>query len=191
MGIYPSKINRETIKKMYESEDFKSFHEALKKELEIGDVKYNLELRDRVNDQEGYIDISVDGRVSISENWDCIKEVILLEEGLLVSINSNFSKLPGECFARAAEICLKFALVHELVHVQQFKRGLLTRETMEQLKETPYEEREVEIQANNIAREIIGRESEFAKKILGFYNSKKTVDNNDVHYILDLFVNKE
>ncbi|QQN86674.1 hypothetical protein [Bacillus toyonensis] len=74
-----------------------------------------------------------------------------------------------------------------MVHVQQFKNGKLTEEKMEEMKSIPYEEREVEIEANTIAKEVMGRNNEFDKRIIGLLTSNDSIDNDNLYSILELF----
>ncbi|MGX7632588.1 hypothetical protein ACWOMK_27915 [Bacillus thuringiensis] len=108
-------------------------------------------------------------------------------EGLIQSINSKFSKVPGKYFERVIELSVKFALVHELVHVQQFKNGKLTKKRMEEMKSIPYEKREVEIEANTIAKEVMGRNNEFDRRVIRILTSNDSIDNDNLHGILELF----
>lgn len=186
MAIFPSEVTPEQINQLFESGDFKLFHSTIRKELDIEDIEYEFMLRSKVNDSDGYVDISINARTKINEGWEKIDEVILFEEGLILSINSKFSKVPGLYFERVIELYVKFALVHELVHVQQFKKGILTQEKMRVLKDIRYEERDVEIEANNIATQIMSNKSEFDKRIISMLTTKETIDNDNLPEILDL-----
>ncbi|MES9734313.1 hypothetical protein, partial [Bacillus sp. AP50] len=69
----------------------------------------------------------------------------------------------------------------------QFKSGKLTKEKLEEMKSIPYEEREVEIEANTIAKEVMGRNNEFDKRIIRFLTSNDSIDNDNLHSILESF----
>ncbi|MFE8698300.1 hypothetical protein ACFYKT_18410 [Cytobacillus sp. FJAT-53684] len=187
MAIYSSEATPKQINKLFESEDFKLFHSTIRKELDIEDIEYELILRSKVNDSDGYGDTSINARIKINNSWNKIDEVILLEEGLILSINSKFLKVPGLYFERVIELCVKFALVHELVHVQQFKKGKLTQGKMRELKGISYEQRDVEIEANNIAKQVLSGKSEFDRKIISLLTSKESIDNENLQGTLDLF----
>ncbi|USK60411.1 hypothetical protein [Peribacillus asahii] len=186
MAIFASEVTPEQISRLFESENFKLFHSTIRKDLDIEDIEYEIFLRSKVNDRDGYGDTSINARIKINQSWEKIDELILLEEGLILSINSKFSKVPGLYFERVIELCVKFALVHELVHVQQFKKGILTQEKMRELKGIRYEERDVEIEANNIATQIMSNKSEFDKRIISILTTKESVDNDNLPEILDL-----
>ncbi|MEE6185100.1 hypothetical protein [Bacillus pretiosus] len=186
MAIFLSEVTKEQICSLIGSEDFKEFHASIRREFDIEDIEYDLLHIDRVNAGDGYVDTSINARV-IFDHWENIKELVLVVEGLMQSINSKFSKVPGIYFERVIELSVKFALVHELVHVQQFKNGKLTEEKMEEMKSIPYEEREVEIEANTIAKEVMGRNNEFDKRIIRLLTSDDSIDNDNLHSILELF----
>ncbi|MES9735702.1 hypothetical protein [Bacillus sp. AP50] len=133
MAIFQSEVTKEQICSLIESEGFKEFHALIRREFDIDDIEYELLHRDQVHARDGYVDTSINARVII-DHWEKITEVVLVVEGLMQLINSKFSKVPGIYFKRVIELSIKFALVHELVHVQQFKSGKLTKEKLEEMK---------------------------------------------------------
>ncbi|PFR78034.1 hypothetical protein COK40_04770 [Bacillus cereus] len=165
-----------------ESEGFKEFHASIRREFDIDDIEYKFLYRDQAHARDGYVDTSINARVII-ERWEHITELVLVVEGLIQSINSKFSKVPGKYFERVIELSVKFALVH----VQQFKNGKLTKKRMEEMKSIPYEKREVEIEANTIAKEVTGKNNEFDRRIIKILTSNDSKDNDNSHGILELF----
>ncbi|PFK30748.1 hypothetical protein COJ18_27070 [Bacillus cereus] len=186
MAILLSEVTKEQICSLIESEGFKEFHASIRREFDIDDIEYEFLYRDQVHARDGYVDTSINARVIINR-WDHITELVLVVEGLIQSINSKFSKVPGKYFERVIELSVKFALVHELVHVKQFKNGKLTKKRMEEMKSIPYEKREVEIEANTIAKEVMGRNNEFDRRIIRILTSNDSIDNDNLHGILELF----
>lgn len=57
---------------------------------------------------------------------------------------------------------------------------------MEQLHGIPYRQRDVEKEANNIAEEALGRDSEFGREIISFLTSNAIIDNENLPDILKL-----
>lgn len=62
------------------------------------------------------------------------------------------------------------AVAHEYVHVQQFEQGRITAEIIEVQNQLNYEQREIEIEASNVAKELLiqytGLETQRVNQIL-------------------------
>ncbi len=186
MAMFPSMITNMEIDQLIRSEKFRVFHEKVRVEMKLDNMNYEILVEDFVKDKEGYFDSSINARMKINKEWDRIDALVFFNDGLRTSINSNYSKLPKIQFYDAVDICVNFALVHELVHVQQFKMGRLNKDKLEALKEIPYKDRDIEIEANSIAKEIIINGNEFNRKIINILLSNKVIDNDELQEILNV-----
>jgi hypothetical protein len=191
VALFASEVTNFMLNNVIESEDFNNFHESVRKELDIGDINYEIVLRNSFYEQGGYTNIENRARVVFEENWAGIKEVTLSAEGLKHLINTNFYKLTGDAFERVVFLCIQYAVVHELVHVQQYKLKKLTQSKKRALEQVPYEKRDVEIEANSIAKEITSRNCQFDQKIITILTSNESINNETLPGVLRLFEKME
>ncbi|MFC4303770.1 hypothetical protein [Cohnella boryungensis] len=187
MALLPSNVTPNQVYAIIEHEDFSVFHRLMKKELGIEDIDYRFATGELAEGEDGYFDIRTNARTKFLESWEGVEKITFLGEGLSHNVNLKFSKLPREAFLAAVEICIKFALVHELVHVRQFKAGVLTKQKMKELQQVPYEKRDIEIEANTIAKEILNRYGKYNAKVLEILTSNESIDNINLAEISRLF----
>jgi hypothetical protein len=183
----PSKVTPGQVDRLIRHEDFSVFHSLIKKELDIENIEYDIAYEEQAEDKDGYDNNRTNARTKFEENWEGVEKITFFGESLSNNINLKFSKLPRQAFLAAVEICIRFALVHELVHVQQFKTGVLTKEKMKELQQIPYEERDVEIEANNLAKEILSRYGNYDTRVLEILTSNESLDNENLPQFLDHF----
>ena len=84
------------------------------------------------------------------------------------------------------EVFTKFALVHELEHIQQFQQGRLTKDIIDHENDLSYENRPLEIEANTVANNIISSYGVFEERISEHIYSNTAVDNNSAQIILEI-----
>lgn len=183
----PSKVTPDQVHSLIRQEDFSMFHSLIKKELDIENIEYDIAYVEQAEDKDGYDDNRTNARTKFEENWEGVEKITFFGEVLSYNINLKFSKLSRQVFLAAVEICIRFALVHELVHVKQFKTGVLTKQKMKELHQIPYEERDVEIEANNLAKEILSRYGKYNTRVLDIFTSNESLDNENLPQFLDHF----
>lgn len=59
----------------------------------------------------------------------------------------------------------------------------------EELNNISYEERDVEIEANLVVKQMLSRDSQYDSKIVSIFTSSEFIDNDNLHEILALFDN--
>lgn len=187
LALLPSKVTPDEIYGIIEQEKFSLFHGLIRKELGIDDVEYCFVFKEQADGEDGYVDMSTNARTRFQENWEGVENITFFGEGISHNVNLKYSKLPRAAFMAAVEICIKFALVHELVHVKQFKEGVLTKQRMNELREIPYEKRDVEIEANSIAKDILNRCGNYSMKVLEILTSNESIDNVSLPQMVRIF----
>lgn len=187
MAIFPSVVTKDQIFELIHGEDFKQFHLSMKRELDIEDIEYELALEGLARGKDGLVLENINARVIFRDGLERIEKVSFCEEAFCRTINNKFSRIQGKKFNKVVELCAKFLLVHELVHVKQFKDGKLTKPEWEEMLKIPYEERDIEIEANEIAKQVISRSGKFAEEIIALFTSKKSLDNEKWEVIATLF----
>lgn len=101
-------------------------------------------------------------------NWGLkkAKRVVFYSENIATVINRQLSKIFGkEKFEEAVEYCIKYLLVHELIHILQLHQEQLTKEIYDKSMKLAYEKRDFEVQADKRAIEIMGEYGQFAINI--------------------------
>ncbi|KEO84102.1 hypothetical protein [Tumebacillus flagellatus] len=177
MAMFPSEVTKDQIFELIHGEDFKQFHLSMKRELDIEDKEYELVLEGFAYDKEGFVLENINARAIFREDWEGIEKVVFYDEAFSRTINNKFFRAHGEGFNKIVELCAKFVLVHELVHVKQFKDGKLTMHKWGEILKIPYKGRCIEIEANEIAKQVISRFGKFAEEIIGILTSYKSLDN--------------
>jgi len=187
MAMFTSKVTTNEISELIESEDFNQFHLSIKRELDIEDMYYQLVTAGFARN-EGYVNENTNARTKFNDSWQSVEKITLFTEGLSESINTKFGRISGKAFTRVVELFVKYALVHELVHVRQFKVGELTKQKKDDMSPIPYEERDLEIEANLYATETMGRTGGFDNRIIGLIApTSESIDNENLYQILNLF----
>ena len=69
------------------------------------------------------------------------------------------------------------------------KRPRKSLKKHEELNNISYEERDVEIEANLVAKQMLSRDSQYDSKIVSIFTSSESLDNDNLHEILALFDN--
>jgi hypothetical protein len=162
------------------------YYPFIKRELQIEELNFDVTKKDFVTDRQGFR-IDEYTRASAVPNWELqkIEEVILFSENISDYVNGKFSIIYDiNVFNEVVRIVIKFALIHELVHVKQVDNGL----TKEEYERTKYEDNEYEKEANEKAAEILNREGKFQEEIVKMILCKdKKIDNENVIDIVKLF----
>lgn len=190
MVMIPSEINSDEIKDLINSQEFNVFIDQMENQLDIKDVEYGLELDEIGYDKEGFPDSESCARLIFKDNCKAIDKVFFYVENIKYFIDKKFFRLSNNdsIFYDCVKIYLKFLLIHEMVHIQQFKQGRISKQikTIEEIK--PYEERLYEIEANNTARNIMSELGEFEAAIADMILNQECINNEDVSRIERLYV---
>lgn len=188
MGMMPNETSPEEIVEIIISKAFNDFHLSIKEELDILDLVYNIEIENYQKDKHGYGDERILASMLPDSKWKNTKSIIFYTESISNYIKKSFSRIYNEeVFKETVNICIRYLLVHELIHVLQTSQGRLTKEIFEESKKTPYEKRDFEIEADLRAIEIMRRYGEFALKICNMVKLRQGLDNESVKILMNSF----
>ncbi|MBY0005731.1 hypothetical protein H7K05_10380 [Priestia aryabhattai] len=188
MPLFPATISNEQVIRIIESNEFNDFHLFIKKELDIEDMNYQVLCKDYAVDNEGYEDSNVIARAVFSNEWSKLESVTFFTNNIAECINKSFFRISNEqVFEEIVNICIKYYLIHELVHVLQFKRGDITKEKMDRYMEIPYEERSIEIEADLTAVKKMSNHGDFEARIVELIKVRKSIDNHAALGLINLY----
>lgn len=188
MAISYNGISKSRIKNIIKSEEILDFVNEMKERLSIEDIQYDVKIEDIDSTNDGFPDPNVNAKTSFNNEFTKINNITFYCKGIENGINQKFSKLSIDklTFNKSVVIYIKFMYLHELIHIQQFKKNKLTKENNQKEKQIPYTDRQLEIEANNMAERIIGMNGKFEKKIVECINSKLVITNENVMSIIEL-----
>ena len=153
-GINNIFIGEEELKEVIFSYEIKNFKEEIINYLEIKNVNIEINCRKFKIDSDGYGNLNTKAEFLYKED-----EIVFYTKAIERYIETKFdiydNQVNRDFYERMVYIYIKMILVHELVHVQQFERGILTQEIIDENKKIPYEKRWYEIKANEKANEIM------------------------------------
>lgn len=176
------------IDEFIKSEEFIIFKKEIEKELCITGLAYKINIEDLARSCEGYVEMERKASTIFSKEYSDVEEIIFYDESIEKYIKNKFSRLEYNevVFKEIIKVYLKFILVHELVHIHQFKRGKLTKEIVNKEKRLPYKDRTLEKEADKNAKSIISSLGRLEEQLVESF-SKSSIDNSDIEKILDNF----
>lgn len=149
---------------------------SLRRELDIDDQLYDIEMYD-VRLIQGYPESKIKASTIPKKDGFTISKVVFFTESISDEINRGFSRVMNSAiFSEIVRIYVKFVLIHELVHVQQFKKGM----SMVEYLSNDYESNDYERLANEKAVEILGREGEFQKEVVQMIVDRRFIVDNSM-----------
>lgn len=187
MAIKYNEIKIEEIEKIIESNDFKKFKNCIEKKLDIKDVIH--EIKDISTYEDGYNKPNTNASTIFADNYSKVEKIVFYSEAIKKNVEDKFMKVScyKKIFCKILNIFIKNALVHELIHVWQFENGRLNKEIIEKEKEIDYEGKSFEIEAKDMAKQIISSYGEFEKEIMDYVTSNKPFGNNDLQKIIEFY----
>jgi len=184
--MMPSETNLEEIAEVMKNESFNNFH--LKRELDIHELDYKIGIKDCQIAQDGYPNEKVLASIWPESDWRNINSINFYTGSISDYINRSFFRIHIEdIFREIIDICIKYLLAHELIHILQIKEGRLTKEIFEASKKKDYKEREFEIEADLRAIEIMGKYGKFEQEVSEIVKLRKSLDNENVKTLIRLF----
>ena len=191
MALMANKEYIDFIDDFIKSEEFSTFKKEIEEKFGITCLDYEINIKDMAFEYDGYAKIETKARTIFIDDYSNVKEIIFYNKSIEKFIKDKFYKLEHDelVFQEIIKLYIKYILVHELVHVYQFKLGKLTKEIADKENLLEYRDRELEIEANEIAKSTISNLGELEKQLIKFYD-KQNIDNNDVEKILKI-VNKK
>lgn len=187
MAIIPSKIEIEEVSDIL-LEELNVYHLFIKERLGIDNVTYSLEV-DTFKVSNGYPEEHTLASSILNSEGTDVEKIIFFSASITEKINRDYSKVYNKqpAFVEAAKILIRFAIIHELVHIKQFKARL----TVEQYKRIHYTENPWEKEANEVAAEIISETGNFETEIINVFRGITVISNENLNYFIDLFHNNE
>ncbi|HFU6606448.1 hypothetical protein PDJ82_20410 [Bacillus cereus group sp. TH43LC] len=184
MPILYGEVNRtyieSVLKKLLDGE----FHSSIRNKLLIEDLTYDTEYTP-FKLIGGYPEDKTQAScLSPHEGETLVRKVIFFTESISIAINHYFRNVPqSPMFNEIVNIYTKFVVIHELVHVQQFKNGL----TMEKYNSSAYEDSEDEAEANKKAEELLASEGAFQREVVKFIIENRSVYIDDIGELLNIY----
>jgi hypothetical protein len=187
MAIIPSKIEVEEVSNIL-LEELNVYHSSIKERLGIHDVTYSTEVG-TFKVCNGYPDEHTLASSVPNSEGTGVEKIIFFSASITDKINRYYSKIYNKqpAFMEAAKILIRFAIIHELVHIKQFKNGL----TFEQYKQIDYTENPWEREANEVASEIISETGSFGTEIINVLREITVISSEKLDYIIGLFDDNE
>ncbi|WP_297637028.1 hypothetical protein [uncultured Clostridium sp.] len=186
MPIKYYNIENNDIEKYIESKRFKNFNEEMRRKLDIEDIEYEIVIKKHNFDENGYINTTVQASARFDEKYLKVKEIIFYIDNIKESMG-KFRKLFGDenISKGIKEIVIEIALVHELIHIQQFKKGIINLEYMGKENKKEYEERAIEKEAKEKSYKIIERKGSLERIAVDYIKNNKEIINDDVKDIIN------
>lgn len=164
------------------------YEEEIKGMLEICDMEYVKIYDDYKRSCDGYVEGDTNAYIIPDELVLNVKEICFCTDTIAQKINENFSRIYDlGVFNKTVEIYIKYIIVHELMHVKQIKEQSLTKEKYECSAKEAYEKRDFEIEADTVAKQIVGNEGVFSKYLVEIISNKKNIDNDIVECLTKMF----
>lgn len=188
MALSYYEVDKNQINNIIESEEFSIFKREMEEKLNIQDIQYEIEVQDIAYD-DGYVESYTNARTRFKNGYTKIDKVIFFTENIKEEINRKFLRLSTNslAFDKVIDTYVKAMFLHELVHIQQFKSNRLNQEVIIKEQKLPYKSRPLEIEANNISKQIIGEFGKFELEIAIYIYSNLSVHNGNVSEIFELF----
>lgn len=175
MLIYPETSNievEELLNELIKSD----FYFSIIRDLDINDLDFEIKM-DQIKTIGGYPDTKSKAISIPNEDKSKVKMIVFFTESMSGDINRRFSRIyDTKMFNEIIKVYVKFILIHELVHVQQIKNGLI----MDEYLSIDYKDREAEKSANEKAVEILSREGKFQAEITQMITDNKGIEDNIV-----------
>lgn len=170
MAIQPAKISIKEIVSILDSKGFKEFHQEVKKALDIEDINALICIQDWDASDGGYITDVTNASLSFpKDNYDKLNGIKIYTAAIKQFIEARFQYMFDEkLLIRITELCVKYTLVHELAHIQQYKNGKITNESIVEEFKISYAYRPLENEADSIAMQLISSLGEFEAEIIPF-----------------------
>ncbi|KAA0805440.1 hypothetical protein [Bacillus sp. AY2-1] len=185
MPILYGEVNRTYIESVLNELLDGEFHSSIRKKLLIEDLTYDTEYTP-FKLIGGYPEEKTQAScLPPHEGETLVRKVIFFTESIGIAINHYFGRVPqSPMFNEIVNIYIKFVVIHELVHVQQFKNGL----TMEKYNSSTYDDSEEEEEANKKAEELLTSEGSFQREVAKFIIENKSVYNDDVGELHNIYI---
>ncbi|UOK62189.1 hypothetical protein MT997_28385 [Paenibacillus sp. OVF10] len=159
MAFLGNYINEMLINEIIESEIVNDFVLFVRTELNIeGTIdQYPIVPNVYQEGDGGYIVQDTFGALLLTSSYRRINGVELYVSSIVARINDVFSHRihRSHDMELISRIYVFNAIAHEYVHIKQFEEGRITAETMEIQNQLNYEEREIEIEAARLAKELL------------------------------------
>lgn len=193
LAIKYIEIKATKIERMIKSEDFKCFKKHIETVIGIKNDIYEIVIENVAYDESGLPNEEVNARVTFKNNYSKVDKIVFFRDSLGKNINRKFGRIShnNDIFNKIADIYIKNALVHELVHIKQFENGKLTIETIMDEKKLHYTDRTLEIEAENRARKIISSYGNFEEEIMKYISSKNCFTNDSMCKIEEIYLDKK
>ncbi|BCG58755.1 hypothetical protein [Paenibacillus sp. URB8-2] len=174
MGFFGNEINEQLINEIIEHESSNDFVGFLRNELHIGGTReqYPITTADHQVGTDNYKVQDTFGALLFTPSYREILGIELYVKSIVERINAVFSHRMHNphTMELITRIFVFNAVAHEYVHVQQFEQGRITAEIIEVQNQLNYEQREIEIEASNVAKELLiqytGLETQRVNQIL-------------------------
>jgi Zn-dependent peptidase ImmA (M78 family) len=146
LALWPNEIKKRNIEE-HINELLGDLHLWTKAQLNIEDIKYEIVLESvRIKGGSPDTTFIASGVPNVEKNQ--IEKIVFFTESISLFIKNIFSKVhETDVFYELAKYYVKFAFIHELIHVQQLKNGM----TLEEYFATNYEDSKWEKEANESA----------------------------------------
>ena len=161
-----------------------------RRKLDIQEVKYYITTEDIASDSGGFKKPETNASTRFQSNYSQVEKIIFYTEAIKENIENKFRRISYEknIINKIVDIFIKNTLVHELVHIQQFKNGKLTKKIIDEEKELDYKKRSLEIEAESIAKQVMSSYGEFEKEVMEYISSNKSFDNLAMDEIIQIYM---
>ncbi|NOU83887.1 hypothetical protein GC101_34090 [Paenibacillus sp. LMG 31459] len=174
MGLFGDEINEQLINEIIEHESFNELVGFLRNELHIGGTReqYSITTADHQIGADNYKVQDTFGALLFTPSYREIIGIELYVKSIVERLNAVFSHRMHNphTMELIARIFVFNAIAHEYVHVQQFEQGRITAEIMEVQNQLNYDQRDIEIEAARVAKELLiqytGLETQRVNQIL-------------------------
>lgn len=187
MAILRPEVSEKGIQNEFLSEEFQEFLYKSITLLNIDDMNLNISIEDSLPTKDSYPSSGSNlARIYFSKDYNSVEKVIISKRDISMTSNIKFGKLSNSAFHTAVIIVMQFALIHELVHALQFKKGKITSSSVKEINEENYEDSEIEKEARLKAYEVVATNA-FNKEIIDCFINDTTINNDDANRLLRLY----
>lgn len=165
MAITYLSTNKSQINTIIDSQNFKDYIEIVQAYLHLDNRNYIIEVSNELpTDAEGYVKEYTNASTDIANN-----KIIVYPEIIVKNINNKFSKFTfayENIFEKIVLLFIQFVYAHELAHLKQIEDGRLSKQIIEEYKNTYYYKRPYEIDANESAQKILNKYGKFEMMVI-------------------------
>lgn len=191
MALEYLEVDSENIKEIINSKTFNNFKEEQERILNIENVKYEIK-EELATDEDGYKNPETKARM-VFDDLLGPEKIVFYVDSFVNCINEKFGgkliDVPQnkEILDKICNTIINLALVHELIHIDQLKKGTLSKEVIALEKDKRYEDRSYEKNAMDLSSREISRYGPFENEVIKILNSNEVVLNQHIDELINLY----